>query len=84
MAAWRRRRSARRRPKSRWPRSRSTIRKAADKLAEDFRPIDDHRASAHYRNETARNLLIKALTEIAGEATVNTRIVGVREPAYAR
>jgi xanthine dehydrogenase small subunit len=57
---------------------------AADKLAEDFRPIDDHRASAHYRNETARNLLIKALTEIAGEATVNTRIVGVREPAYAR
>jgi xanthine dehydrogenase small subunit len=57
---------------------------AADRLAEDFQPIDDHRASARYRVETARNLLIKALTEIAGEATVNTRIVGVREPVYAR
>ncbi|MGE4252756.1 MAG: xanthine dehydrogenase small subunit [Parvibaculaceae bacterium] len=56
---------------------------AADRLAEDFRPIDDHRAGALYRSETARNLLLKALTEIAGEATVNTRIVGMREPAYA-
>ncbi|MGE3874031.1 MAG: xanthine dehydrogenase small subunit [Parvibaculaceae bacterium] len=55
----------------------------ADRLGEDFRPIDDHRASALYRNETARNLLVKALTEIAGEATANTRIVGVREPAHA-
>jgi xanthine dehydrogenase small subunit len=57
--------------------------KAAGRLAEDFQPIGDHRAGAVYRSETARNLLIKALTEIAGEATVNTRIVGFREPAYA-
>jgi xanthine dehydrogenase small subunit len=56
---------------------------AADRLAEDFHPIDDHRAGALYRRETARNLLIKALTEIAGEATVNTRIVGFREPVHA-
>jgi xanthine dehydrogenase small subunit len=56
---------------------------AAGKLAEDFEPIGDHRAGAAYRNETAKSLLIKALTEIAGEATLNTRIMGVREPAYA-
>ena len=56
---------------------------AADRLAEDFRPIDDHRAGALYRSETARNLLVKALTEIAGEATANTRIMGIREPSYA-
>ncbi|WP_119393032.1 xanthine dehydrogenase small subunit [Taklimakanibacter lacteus] len=56
---------------------------AADRLAEDFQPIDDHRASAAYRSETARNLLIKALTEMAGEATRNTRITGMREFAHA-
>jgi xanthine dehydrogenase small subunit len=56
---------------------------AAESLIEDFRPIDDQRASAVYRNETARNLLIKALTEIAGETSFNTRIVGFREWAHA-
>jgi xanthine dehydrogenase small subunit len=56
---------------------------ASEKLAEDFQPIDDHRASAAYRSETARNLLIKALTEMAGEATQMTRITGQREPAHA-
>ena len=56
---------------------------AADRLAEDFQPIGDHRAGALYRRETARNLLIKALTEAAGEATLNTRITGVREPVHA-
>jgi xanthine dehydrogenase small subunit len=58
-------------------------RAAAEKLAEDFEPIGDHRASAAYRGETARSLLIKALTEIAGEATLNTRVMGMREPANA-
>lgn len=53
--------------------------KAADCLAEDFQPIGDHRASADYRGQTARALLIKALTEISGEATRNTRVMGVRE-----
>ena len=57
--------------------------RAADRLAEDFQPIGDHRAGAAYRSETARNLLIKALTEMAGEASVNTRVVGVREEAHA-
>jgi xanthine dehydrogenase small subunit len=47
-------------------------------LREDFSPIDDHRASARYRNETAHALLGKALIEAAGTASSRTRIVGQR------
>ncbi len=52
---------------------------AADALAQDFSPIDDHRASARYRMRVARSLLLKALAEIAGCPTFETRITGVRE-----
>ena len=52
---------------------------AADALAEDFSPIDDHRASARYRMRVARSLLLKALAEIAGRPTAETRITGIRE-----
>ena len=52
---------------------------AADALAEDFSPIDDHRASAAYRMRVARSLLLKALAEIAGRPTSETRITGFRE-----
>ena len=52
----------------------------ADTLAEDFSPIDDHRASAGYRMRVARSLLLKALAEIAGRPTSETRITGFREP----
>ena len=51
---------------------------AAEVLAEDFIPIDDHRASARYRMRVARSLLLKALAEIAGRPTSDTRITGVR------
>jgi xanthine dehydrogenase small subunit len=50
-------------------------------LAEDFSPIDDLRASAHYRIAVARALLRRALTEIGGTSTHQTRIVGHREAA---
>ena len=53
---------------------------AAEALAEDFSPIDDHRASAGYRMRVARSLLLKALAEIAGSPTSETRITGLREP----
>ena len=53
---------------------------AANTLAEDFSPIDDHRASAGYRMRVARSLLLKALAEIAGRPTSETRITGFREP----
>ena len=51
---------------------------AAEVLAEDFSPIDDHRASAAYRMRVARSLLLKALAEIAGRPTTLTRITGFR------
>ena len=56
---------------------------AADALAEDFVPIDDHRASAAYRMRVARSLLLKALAEIAGRPTGETRVVGSRERSAA-
>ena len=56
---------------------------AADALADDFSPIDDHRASAAYRMRVARSLLSKALAEVAGHPSTETRVAGVREPAAA-
>ena len=56
---------------------------AADALADDFSPIDDHRASAAYRMRVARSLLSKALAEVAGRPSTETRVAGVREPAAA-
>jgi xanthine dehydrogenase small subunit len=51
-------------------------------LERDFAPISDLRASAEYRLETARALLIKALREVSGAPTRNTRIVGLREDRF--
>jgi xanthine dehydrogenase small subunit len=48
-------------------------------LDRDFTPITDQRASAAYRGAIARALLRKALIEIGGTPTRNTRIVGLRE-----
>ncbi len=48
-------------------------------LREDFKPIDDHRASARYRTQTAHALLGKALIEAAGTASDRTRVTGQRE-----
>ncbi|MEX0853710.1 MAG: xanthine dehydrogenase small subunit [Bauldia sp.] len=53
--------------------------RAFSALREDFTPIDDHRASARYRVETAHALLGKALIEAAGTASARTRVVGIRE-----
>jgi len=47
-------------------------------LREDYSPIDDHRASARYRNETAHALLGKALIEAAGTTSARTRVIGHR------
>jgi xanthine dehydrogenase small subunit len=48
-------------------------------LRDDFKPLDDHRASAKYRIETAHSLLGKALIEAAGTSSKRTRVVGIRE-----
>jgi xanthine dehydrogenase small subunit len=52
---------------------------ACERLAADFTPITDHRASAGYRIQVARALLRKALAEIAGAPARTTRVVGWRE-----
>jgi xanthine dehydrogenase small subunit len=52
-------------------------------LADDFTPITDQRASAAYRAHVAQALLYKALIEIGGTSTRDTRIVGIRETADA-
>jgi xanthine dehydrogenase small subunit len=52
-------------------------------LAQDFAPIDDQRASAAYRREVARGLLRKALIEVAGTPSARTRVVDLREDAFA-
>jgi xanthine dehydrogenase small subunit len=50
-------------------------------LDRDFTPITDQRASAEYRASVARALLRKALVEVGGLPTQQTRIVGTRETA---
>ncbi|MDQ0393197.1 xanthine dehydrogenase small subunit [Labrys monachus] len=61
----------------------STWPKALDALGRDFQPIADMRASAEYRQEVARALLMKALVEVAGAETTETRLLGRRERADA-
>jgi xanthine dehydrogenase small subunit len=58
-----------------------TLEEAVEALSQDFSPIGDLRASAQYRLDVARALLRKALTEIGGESTRRTRVVGFREAA---
>jgi len=52
---------------------------ALEALSRDFTPLADQRASAAYRAVVARNLLFKALTEIASGGTRETRIGVWRE-----
>ncbi len=62
---------------------RSTWTRALDTLSADFAPISDHRASAAYRTAALRNLLLKALMEIAGAPEQTTRLRASREQAHA-
>jgi xanthine dehydrogenase small subunit len=61
----------------------STWLSSLDCLAGEFQPLSDHRASAAYRSLVARNLLHKALLEIAGVPLSTTRIVSHGEAAHA-
>lgn len=58
-----------------------TVSAAMEAMARDFAPISDIRASADYRLQVAKNLLMKAFLETSGE--VATRLVGDRELANA-
>ena len=56
---------------------------AAEALGQDFTPLDDHRASAAYRLQVGKNLVVKALAEIAGAPSSATRVIGHREATHA-
>ncbi len=51
---------------------------AGEVLARDYTPIDDMRASAAYRMQTAQALLIKAMHEAGGAASASMRVIGQR------
>jgi xanthine dehydrogenase small subunit len=57
-------------------------RSAAEKIGDDFTPLTDMRASAEYRDRVAKNLVVKALAEIAGASRGTTRILDSRETAH--
>ena len=46
--------------------SESAAREAAATIADDFSPIDDHRASANYRRTVAANLFVRLYRDLAG------------------
>ena len=56
---------------------------ALEKLEQDFTPLSDMRASAEYRSEIAKNLLLKTLIELAGDDQVQTRLTGKRVVGHA-
>ena len=61
------------------PWTEATVRAAAQALARDLQPISDMRASAGYRLQTAKNLLIKAFLE----SVAPVRILGAKAVAHA-
>jgi xanthine dehydrogenase small subunit len=62
------------------PWTESAVRAAADALAHDFQPIDDMRASAGYRLQAAKNLLLRAWLESQGAAA--TRVLEAQAVAH--
>ena len=56
---------------------------ALAEMSPDFTPLDDMRASSGYRLDAARSLVAKAIAEIAGTPTTETRVFGRRSDAHA-
>lgn len=54
------------------------LRAGADRLAQDFLPLSDMRASAAYRLDVAKALLLRALDEMAGRRGDSDRLIGRR------
>jgi xanthine dehydrogenase small subunit len=55
---------------------------ACERLEIDFAPLSDHRASAGYRMRVAQTLLRKAVAEVAGAPSHDTRVTGWREELH--
>jgi xanthine dehydrogenase small subunit len=63
------------------PWTEATVRAGAEALAQDFQPIDDMRASAAYRLQAAKNLLLKAWLE--SRAATPTRVLQAEAVVHA-
>ena len=61
----------------------AAVGKALQAMQDDYQPLGDMRASAAYRIAAAQALVAKAIAEIAGMATSNTRVFGRRSDAHA-
>ena len=59
--------------------NKATLSQAIAALAKDFSPIDDHRASAHYRLTVAGNLLRKFFLETTDDES-STRVLSSHSP----
>jgi len=57
-------------------------RSAAERVGDDFTPLTDMRASAEYRLRVAKNIVTKALAEIAGGPRPATRILDRQETVH--
>jgi len=62
------------------PWSEDTARDAGALIAEDFSPIDDHRASAAYRVQVASNLFVRLFRDMAGEDEIDVVTLDVATP----
>jgi xanthine dehydrogenase small subunit len=61
----------------------TAIAAALTAMTDDFSPLDDMRASAAYRLEAATALIAKAIAEMDGQSTAETRVFGRRSDAHA-
>ncbi|MEX0589623.1 MAG: xanthine dehydrogenase small subunit [Xanthobacteraceae bacterium] len=61
----------------------AAVEAALQAMEKDYTPLDDMRASAKYRLDAARNLVAKAVAEIGGTPTTETRVFGRRPDAHA-
>ena len=59
----------------------NAINNAVEALSQDFTPMSDMRASAHYRLKVSGNLLRKAIYEIHAGSSASTRLLAIREAA---
>jgi xanthine dehydrogenase small subunit len=65
------------------PTDETAIANAIDAIDNDFKPLGDMRASAAYRLATAKALISKAIAEIGGASSDQTRVFGRRSDAHA-
>ncbi len=56
---------------------------ASEAIIDEFTPLSDMRASAAYRREAAAAMIAKAIAEIAGASSAETRVFGARSDAHA-